>query len=210
MINKITEHNFYLPEEQSEAAKKVGAFVDPNLPKTIEQLQDQINKWWRQNSSKSLADRKIDDVNDPIAENRFAAYEWLGRTKAEAGRLPLERRIESLLTGEVNSLKQSEMASCAESLAKIGRLQSGDLVRKVCDHLSYWVEMSYRPLSEGRAGHGSMQLATLFKAYHALSSLGFKEEALKRLQDIKLKYFEEMDRSTQQEFERNLAIALDW
>ena len=210
VINRITEHNFYLPPEQSAAARRVGAFVDPALPKDIEELQGQINAWWRKNRTRTLLDRKIDDVNDPIHENRFAAYEWLGRTKAEAGRLPLERRIDSLLTGEVNTLKQSEMAACAESLAKIGSVQSADIVRKVCDHLSYWLGMSFRTFGEGRTGIGSMQLSDLFRAYHALSSLGFKEEALSRLQELGLKYYGEMDQSTQQAFLRNLENAGNW
>jgi hypothetical protein len=210
VINRITEHNFYLPPEQSAAARLLGATVDPALPKDIEELQGQINAWWRNNRTRALLDRKIDDVNDPIHENRLSAYEWLGRTKAEAGRLPLERRIDSLLTGEVNTLKQSEMAACAESLAKIGSVQSADIVRKVCDHLSYWVYMSFRPVGEGRAGRGSMQILDLFKAYHALSSLGFKDEALSRLQELKLKYYGEMDQSTQQEFLRNLENARNW
>ena len=210
VINRITEHNFYLPPEQSAAARIAGAAVDPALPGDIEELQDQINTWWRNNGTKTLLDRKIDDVNDAIHENRFSAYEWLGRTKTEAGRLPLERRIDSLLTGEVNTLKQSEMAACAESLAKIGSVQSADIVRKVCEHLSYWVHMSYRPVVEGRAGRGSMQLSGLFKAFHALSSLGFKDQALLRLQELEAKYYGEMDTSTQQEFLRNLEPARNW
>jgi hypothetical protein len=79
---------FYLPPEQSDAARIAGATVDPALPKNIEELQNQINAWWRNNKTKTLLDRKIEDVNDPIHENRFSAYGWLGRTKAEAGRLP--------------------------------------------------------------------------------------------------------------------------
>jgi hypothetical protein len=209
-INRITEHNFYLPQEQSDAARAIGVSVDPALPKDIEELQDQINAWWHKNRTRTLLDRKIDEVNDPIHENRFAAYEWLGRTKAEAGRLPLERRIESLLTGEVNTLKQSEMAACAESLGKIGGVQSADIVRKVCDHLSYWVYMSFRPVWEGRTGLGSMQLSDFFKAYHALSSLGFKPEALLRLQELESKYYGQMNQSTQQEFHRNLENARNW
>jgi hypothetical protein len=209
VINRITEHNFYLPPELSDAARRLGVIVDPALPKDIEELQGQINAWWRKNRTRTLLDRKIDDVNDPVHENRFAAYEWLGRTKAEAGRLPLERRIDSLLTGEVNTLKQSEMAACAESLAKIGSVQSAGIVRKVCDHLSYWVNMSFRPIGEGRAGIGSLQLSDLFKAHHALSSLGFKDEALARLQ-LELKYYGQMDQSTQQEFLRHLENARNW
>jgi hypothetical protein len=210
VINRITEHNFYLPVEQSAAARSLGAVVDPALPKDIAELQDQINAWWRNNRTRTLLDRKIDDVNDPIHENRFSAYEWLGRTKAAAGRLPMERRIDSLLTGEVNTLKQSEMAACAESLAKIGSVESVEIVRKVCDHLTYWLGMSFRPVAEGRAGLGSMQISDLFKAHHALSSLRFKDEALLRLQEFDSKYYARMDQSTQQEFHRNLENARNW
>ena len=55
-----------------------------------------------------------------------------------------------------------------------------------------------------------MQLSDLFKAYHALSSLGFKDEALSRLQELEAKYYGEMDPSTQQEFRRNLENAGNW
>src|SRR4030095_9573453 len=89
VINRITEHNFYLPPEQSDAARIAGATVDPAMPKDIEELQGQINAWWRNNRTRTLLDRKIDDVNDPIHENRFSAYEWLGRTKEEGGGLTL-------------------------------------------------------------------------------------------------------------------------
>lgn len=210
VINRITEHNFYLPVKQSEAARLAGATVDPAIPKDVAELQRQIDAWWAANRTRPLLDRKIDDVNDPVHENRFLAYEWLGRNRAEAGRLPLERRIETLLTGEVNTLKQSEMAACAESLARIGQIQSADTIRKVCDHLSYSLYMSYRPLNEGRSGHGSTQLLDLFKAHHALASLGFKPEALSRLQELKVKYYGEMDPSTQQEFVRNFEAAEKW
>jgi hypothetical protein len=210
VINRITEHNFYLPPEQSAAARDAGAVVDPALPKDIEELQDQINTWWRKNRTRTLLDRKIDDVNDPIHDNRFLAYEWLGQTKADAGRLPLERRIDSLLTGEVNTLKQSEMAACAESLGKIGSIQSTAMVRKVCDHLTYWCGRYFRPVGEERAGLGSMQLSDLFKAHHALSALGFKDEGLSRLQEFESKYYERMDQSTQQEFLHNLETAKNW
>ena len=70
--------------------------------------------------------------------------------------------------------------------------------------------MSFRPVGEGRAARGSMQLSDLFKTYHALSSLGFKDEALSRLQKLQVKYYGEMDSSTQQEFLRNLETAKNW
>ena len=175
-----------------------------------EALQSRILSWWRENRSKSLLERKIDDVSDAEHSNRFSAYEWLGRTRAKEGKLPLEQRINTLLTGEVNSLKQSEMAACAESLGQIGDGDSAVAVRKVSDHLSYWLHMSYRPVEQGRAGTWSGQIADLFKAYHALAVLGFKDEALSHLRELGTKYLEEMDASAQTEFRLALEKAEQW
>jgi hypothetical protein len=70
--------------------------------------------------------------------------------------------------------------------------------------------MSYRPKEEGRSGTGSDQIATLFKAYKALASLGFKDEALSHLEALKSKYLAEMESSTQEEFLNKLESAIDW
>ena len=110
----------------------------------------------------------------------------------------------------MNTLKQSEMAACAESLGKIGDGQSADLVRKVCDHLTYSLDMSFRTIEQRLIGIGSMQLTDLFKAFHGWSSLGFKHEALSRLHELESKYYERMEQSTQQEFHRNLEKAENW
>ncbi|HXG66601.1 MAG TPA: hypothetical protein VNO70_15985 [Blastocatellia bacterium] len=209
VINRIADHKFYLPPDDRDASPGSDA-IPPALPRTIEDLQNQITVWWEKNRTTSLLDRKIDDVNDPIHDNRFAAYEWLGRTRAKEARLTLEQRIEALLTGEVNSLKQSEMAACAESLGQIGEAESIPAVRKVCDHLSYWLHMSYRPIEEGRAGTGSEQISTLFKAFRALAALGLKEEALSHLEGFKIKYLEKMEAHTQRDFLRRFESAKDW
>ncbi|HEV7701248.1 MAG TPA: hypothetical protein VGO43_13535, partial [Pyrinomonadaceae bacterium] len=205
VIDQITDHQFYLPGKPAP-----GTTADPNLPKTIKELQDQVYSWWAKNGKRTLLERKLDDVKDLEHPNRFAAYEWLGKSKEEAGRLALERRIDTLLTGEVNSLKQSEMVGCAEALAKIGDPKSAPYIQKVCEHLSYWIYMAYRPIEEGRGGIGSNQISNLFSAFHSLSSLGRKSEALSRLQEIGTKYMGEMELSTQQEFLRSMEAANDW
>jgi hypothetical protein len=195
IINTIADHSF---AESGDSIPDVGA------------LQSKILSWWRENRSKSLLQRKIDDVNDPNHTNRFSADAWLGGARAGEGRLVLEQRIEALLKGEVNTLKQSEMVACADSLARIGERDSAPVVRKVCDHLNYWVGMSYRPIEEGRSGHGSEQITELFKAYHALALLGFRKEALSALRELGAKYLTEMEPSAQREFLRNLEGAEQW
>ncbi len=197
VINKIAEHNFSPP-------------YDPDGVLDDEALQSRILSWWQENKSKSLLERNINAVNDPDHSNRFSAYQWLGRARAKEGRLPLEQRINALLIGEVNSLKQSEMAACAENLGEIGNSDSVLVVRKVCDYLSYWLCMSYRPIEQGRSGTGSGQISDLFKAYRALATLGFKDEALSHLRELRTKYLNEMEPSTQQEFLHNLEEAERW
>lgn len=197
IINKIADHEFSPSYSQD-------GVLD------AEALQSQILSWWRENGTKTLLERKTKDVNDANHDNRFSTYEWLGRAKAKEGRLPLERRIETLLAGSVDSLKQSEMAACAESLGKIGDKKSAPAVRKVCDHLSYWLGMSYRPIEQGRSGAWSGQISDLFKAYRALATLGFKDEALSHLRELGTNYLDGMDSSTQQEFIRNLEVAEQW
>jgi len=208
VINRIAEHNFYLPPE-SDRTQRYGT-PNPARPTNISELELQIRSWWKENQTKSLLERKIEDVNDPIHDNRFAAYEWFGRTKAMEGRDPLEQRIDALLTGQVDSLKQTEMAACAEALAQIGDSTSAPTVRKVCNHLSYWLSMRYRPKEEGRSAGWSNQIGTMSKAYRALASLGFKDEALSRLEDFKSRYLGEMDTSVQEEFLKEFESAKTW
>lgn len=193
VINRIADHHFYLPPESDGSQRYV--IPNPALPTNISELELQILSWWQENRTKSLVERKIEDLNDPIHDNRFAAYEWFARTRATEGREPIEQRIDALLIGEVDTLKQSEMAACAEGLSQIGDRDSESQVRKVCDHLSYW-------LCEWHAAAGSNQIAALFKAYKALSNLGFRDEALSRLEVLKAKCLAEMDKSVQEEFLR--------
>lgn len=208
IISKIAEHEFYLPPELDGAQIHNTATV--GVPRDITELENQIRIWWQQNQAKSLLERKLNDLDDPIHNNRFSAYEWLGRERVYEGRIQLEERINSLLIGPVDTLKQSEMAACAESLSQIGDSKSVQAVRKVCEHLSYWIYMSYRPVEEGRSGVGSGQISTLFKAYQALARLGFKEEAISHLEEIKMKYLKEMELSFQEEFLDRLQKATGW
>lgn len=201
VINKIADHNFYLPAE-SDTNQRYG-MPNPGLAASTTELERQILTWWQENRTKSLVERKIQDLNDPIHDNRFSAYESLGSKKAKEGRNALEQKIEALLSGQVDSLKQSEMAACAASLSQIGDRNSAPKVRKVCDHFSYW-------LCEEGTGIGSNQIATLFKAYRALARLGFKDEALSRLEDLKLTCLAEIEASVKEAFIKEYQSAIRW
>ena len=198
VINRVTDHYFFDPSQPLTEEKDVA------------ELQHRIDAWLVKNKVRSLLERKLEDVHDSHHYNRFAAYAWLGQAKSEQGRLVLEQRIDELLKDGVDTLKQSEMATCAENLVKIANPKSIASVRRVCDHLSYWVYMSYRPIEEGRAGSGSEQIPELFNAYHALAELGYKQEALSRLDELKVKFLKEMESSNQQKFLDYLEDAKKW
>ncbi|WP_061224594.1 hypothetical protein [Leptospira weilii] len=209
IINSITDHYFYLSKGKDDdgTGDRLGDSFDPNK---IREFQTQIADWYKKNKHRSLGERKLDDLDDVFHYNRLVAYSWLGQSKRKEYRLPLENKIKKLLKGEVNSLKDSEMVECARALSQIGDPKSTAVVRKVTDHLSYWIYMQYRPSEEGRSGGGSSDILELFGAYKALAKLGQKKEALIRLKELKRKYLKEMEQRIQNEFIENLKQAEKW
>lgn len=178
VIWRITDHTF------------AGKYPDKKLD--VEDYQDQALAWWKKNHSKSLSERKLKEVNDPIHTNRFSAYEYLGKTKQ--GRELLEKRIEMILPESNSSLIRSELTSCAEALGKIGDIESAKSVRKVSEQLSYWIK-----------NHPDTYLFTnKFKVLKVLALLGFKEEAWSGLRELKEKYINKMGGFTQKDFFRVL------
>lgn len=196
VINRIADHYFYLPKDHD----SVDILGDEPLvdARKIKAFQVQIHDWYKRNKDKSLAERKLDDLNDAFHYNRFASYKWLKESKLKEGRSPLEHQIETLLKNEGRSLAQSEMVACAEALAAIGDVRSTDVVRKVCDHLSLT---------------GYSTIPNLFGAHRSLAALGQKQEALTRLNELKQKHLKEMevrDPGTQKEFLQRLDGAEKW
>ncbi|EMN91472.1 hypothetical protein [Leptospira weilii] len=214
IISRITNHHFYLSkgkddegDDDATGDQLTDSLDDPNK---IREFQTQIADWYKKNKHRSLGERKLDDLDDVFHYNRLAAYSWLGQSKRKEYRLPLENKIKKLLKGEVNSSKDSEMVECARALSQIGDPKSTAVVRKVTDHLSYWIYMQYRPSEEGRSAGGSSDIPELFGAYKALAKLGQKKEALIRLKELERKYLKEMEQHTQNEFIKNLKEAEKW
>ncbi|EMY14811.1 hypothetical protein LEP1GSC043_4257 [Leptospira weilii str. Ecochallenge] len=214
IISRIADHEFYLSRGKDDEGNDDdnGDSLRDSLddPNKIREFQTQIADWYKKNKHRSLGERKLDDLDDVFHYNRLAAYSWLGQSKRKEYRLPLENKIKKLLKGEVNSSKDSEMVECARALSQIGDPKSTAVVRKVTDHLSYWIYMQYRPSEEGRSAGGSSDIPELFGAYKALAKLGQKKEALIRLKELERKYLKEMEQHTQNKFTENLKEAEKW
>ncbi|WP_413462662.1 hypothetical protein [Leptospira santarosai] len=206
IINQIADHKFYLlgkTDEDDRIDLGDGGLVDMD---TIRAFQTLIANWYQKNKDKSLGERKLDDLDDGSRTNRFAAYQWLGESRSEKYRLPLENKIKELFKGDSNTLKDSEMGDCVEALAKIGNPKSAKIVRKVANHLSYDYSGGERVLWE----YHTPDIYNVFSAYEALAKLGHKKEALVRLNELKKDYLEKMNGDTQKKFLENLKKAEKW
>ncbi|MDQ6633018.1 MAG: hypothetical protein M3Y82_14885 [Verrucomicrobiota bacterium] len=167
-----------------------------NDPEKISWFQKQIEDWCSQNANSKIQVRKIADLNDWFHSNRFAAYRWFAESKAHEGRLPLERRIDSLLNnGSLDTLTESEMAACAEALGAIGDKESIPAVERVCDNLRDY------------PNHSIYLIDKLFIAHQALAKLGEGRKALSALKKYYEKYGKEFEASAQEEFNKKLKEA---
>ncbi|WP_032918745.1 hypothetical protein [Leptospira santarosai] len=210
IINQIADHSFYLPGKTDEDnGISLGEYGLVDIDR-IRSFQTLVANWYQKNKDKSLEERKLDDLYDAFHTNRFAACYWLGESKLEKYRLPLENKIKGLSKGDSDTLKDSEMIICATALRKIGNPKSAKIVRKVTSHFSYGIYMTYRSQEEGNSPGYSDQINDLFRVYRALAKLGHKKEALVRLNELKKDYLEEMDGDTQKEFLENLKKAEKW
>ncbi|EMO44543.1 hypothetical protein LEP1GSC187_0037 [Leptospira santarosai str. ZUN179] len=206
IINRIADHTFYLPGKTGEDdGISLGdhGLVDMD---TIRAFQTLVANWYQKNKDKSFEERKLDDLYDGFHTNRFAACYWLGESKREKYRLPLENKIKELFKGDSDTLKDSEMVSCATALGKIGNPKSAKILRKVANHLSYDYSGGERVLWK----YHTPNIYELFEVHEVLAKLGHKKEALVRLNELKKDYLEEMDGATQKEFLENLKKAEKW
>jgi hypothetical protein len=200
IITRVTGHEFYLASGNTVVLHltECGSVTDTRM---IRRFQDQVEHWVSCYGNYPLEERKIVDLNDWFHYNRFESCRWLGDAKSAKGRVPIERRIDYLLSEtplHLDTLMQSEMVACAEALASIGDQRSADSVKKVCDHL--W----QHPIS------ASARVQGLYDAYQAWAKFGKKEEALKELQAYRDKYGAELEPSAQQELQDRLKDAEKW
>ncbi|EKO78075.1 hypothetical protein LEP1GSC068_3243 [Leptospira sp. Fiocruz LV3954] len=204
IINRIADHQFYLPgKTDDDIILLTEELVDMD---TIRAFQTLIANWYQKNKDKSLGERKLDDLQDGFHTNRFAAYQWLGKSRSEKYRLPLENKIKELFKGDSDTLKDSEMVDCATALGNIGNPKSAKIVLETANHLSY----DYSGGERVRWKYHTPNIYNVFSAYEALAKLGHKKEALVRLNELKKDYLETMDGDTQKKFLENLKKAEKW
>jgi len=206
LICRITDREFVIGEWG-------GGFSLRNVGKHPElqaQFKERIMNWYDKNKSRTIEERKIADLQSNL-RNRLDAIKWLGRHKSRLAAHNIVERIETILGGkEVSSSTQAELGEASIALGMIGDTAARPFVKEVCEHLSYWIYMKYRPIEQGRSGGGSQQIANLFRAYHGMALLDNKKQAIADLEGIWGKYNNEMEAYTRKEYEALLQKAKDW
>jgi hypothetical protein len=197
IIVRAANHEFYLASGD-DIVLHLGdsPLKDPVI---IGWFQHQIQDWCSININSSLERRKIADVNDWFSYNRFNAYRWLGTSKSTKGRLPLERRVEYLIDADsLDSMTRSELAACAEALGEIDDRRSVAAVRRACNYIRDYPEYS------------SFSDDDLFRAYHALATLGEKPAALTELKLYSDEHLSRMEPQAQREFSDRFKESQSW
>jgi hypothetical protein len=170
--------------------------------------------WYAKAKSRTPAQRKLDDLSDAWFRNRFDALEWVATHREAQARPQIEHWIAAHFADpkrEESSLDRAEMALAARALGRIGDRASLPSVRRVCDHMKYTMEMTYRPSALGRWAEDSGHLYDVFLAYEGLALLGEKPAALEELQAMLKVYGSEMEPFIREEFGKRLESAQkDW
>ncbi|MCK4789424.1 MAG: hypothetical protein KAV87_37120 [Desulfobacteraceae bacterium] len=170
-----------------------------------------VLKWYQENKDKTWEERKIADLESDVPPNRLGAIKWLGKHKVHGAIDHLIFHIDNILSGEVvSSSTHWEISAAAFALGQIGDSKGFEAVKRACDHLSYWIYMSYRPIEQGRSAKTSGQIYRLFRAYQGMALLGHKEQALGELNRLFQKYGKEMENGTRKEYKEWLQRASKW
>ena len=177
----------------------------------IPRFKKLVLDWYAKNGKKTLAERRIDDVDSDVLWNRLHAVEWIGEHREKAGQKAVLDRINVIFASKVASSDvDAELSACNLALGQIGDKKTIDSVRRICKHFSYCTYMFYRPLNEGRWGMYSNFNSYLFDAYKGLALLDEKEEALQELRRLYDTYSAEMESHAHKEYGERLEAAKRW
>lgn len=204
---RITDRDFAVGEWPHDVRlREIGSH-----PELVPCFRESLLNWYRRSGKKTLSERKIEDVNDPVLQNRLRAMEWIGEHEVVEGAQVLVERIDSILADdEVSTSLDTELAACALALGQLDDRTATEPVKRVCEHLSYWVFNAYGAPEEGELQLGRAALDRLFQAYHGYSLLGHREAALEQLRELYASYSKLMEPSTRSQYERRLALAHGW
>jgi hypothetical protein len=175
-------------------------------PDLVPEFRKQVLVWYRDNHGKTLAQRKIDDVNSDIAINRNAAVAWIGEHKERAGQAVIARYAEDLYMKQrarsagVNPYDH-EISGCALTLGQLGDPGSLELVRRICKLVGSRDAMWFA---------NGIERDSLFDAYHGLASLGEKDESLRDLEQVFENCAPKLSERDQKQFQERLDAAQKW
>jgi hypothetical protein len=212
LIVQIAERDFAIPREPSTFPPELRdldllAIRELNTQSgSAKAFKKVVIDWYAGNRKKSLAERKIADLNDQI--NRVDAVRWLAEHKSEAGRRAIETRVDAVLAElreqkRVHSGMWMEIAFCGQALGKVGDKASLPKVREICKYLAD-VDRDYATNGTGSSGPNAH---TFYEAFHGLALLGEKEEALRGLQAACDRYRARFGGQRHLDFEDDLARA---
>jgi hypothetical protein len=204
---RITDRDFAVGECPHDVRlREIGSH-----PELVPRFRESLLSWYRRSGKKTLSERKIEDVNDPVLQNRLRAMKWIGEHEVVEGAQVLVERIDGILAGgEVNTSLDTELATCALALGQLGDRAATEPVQRVCEHLSCSVFNAYGAPEEGELQLGPAELDRLFQAYHGYSLLGHGEAARDRLNELGIRYSGPMEATTRSEYERRLAVTRGW
>jgi hypothetical protein len=185
----------------SDRGRNVGIVAVGDLPELAPRFRKAVLDWYGETDKmlKDMPKRRIEDVNCDMPTIQFAAVEWLGLHKINAGQHAVLICADRLLTGD-SSISGGDdlMAECALTLGRLGDKSTLAVVRRICKRLTErgrFDDVGQRNLSAG---------------YHGLALLGEKGEALrdlKQLYDIHASLLSDEHRKS---FERLLEVASKW
>jgi hypothetical protein len=203
IINQITGHVFWPPERLS----VIGNVEEPGRgePVDLEELKARIKFWWDENHTKTPLERRVADLDDRDAINRFRAYEWLGQPDLELGRVALEGKLNALLKDpSLNTMKYSELAAVVSSLARIGKKESAAPVLRACEYMDKLLLNSVRPGDLTSVYPGGDFLAEYFTCYQGLAALTRVEDVAARLSGFRNANSVNMPEQKLKEFDQRL------
>ena len=169
------------------------------------QFKKLVLDWYSKNGKKTLAERKIADVESDVLLNRLQAVGWIGEHREEVGQKAVLDHTNVLFTSDVvSSSKDAELAACSLALGQVGDKKTIDTVMRICQHFSHC------PYAWNGWPHYSSFNSFLFDAYKGLALLRGKEEALRELRRLYDIHSPKMETYWRKDYEERLEAAKKW
>jgi hypothetical protein len=186
LICAIAERRFVIIEK----GRRWSIVQVADAPALVPKFQKLVLNWYAKNAKKTQVQRKIYQISDDDADNSANAVLWLGNHKAKAGQNAILRHVDSILAAKAGiASHSSELAASAQALGQLGDPDNLGVVRRICRYFSEPVEGAEPPGIR-------FPCIDVFVAYHGLSHLGEKEQALVELKRLYEKYSAQMDDSS--------------